>query len=100
VGLRRRSVSTLTLVGIACLLAVRIAATTIVVPHGWAATYYANADFLGDPERSTEFRGDRWTRIDRRLDFVANTFPLHFLNELRFNFSPERHAPPFSAVYR
>ena len=95
----RRTSSGLVAVAVG-LLVVRAGAAQLAIPKGWATTYYANTEFQDPAERSTEFRDSRWTRIDGRLDFVANTFPLHFLNELRFNFTPERRAPGFSAVSR
>ena len=82
------------------LLGLRLLAAPSILPTGWAATYYRNAEFKGNSERSTEFRDTRWTRIERAVDHVASTFPLHFFNDLAFNFALDRRAPPFSAVYR
>jgi hypothetical protein len=65
---------------------------------GW---YFDNSRFQGDPEQSTEFRGEPWTRRERELAFGGDEFPVYFLNDVqRFNFfGPEaerRRTLPFS----
>jgi hypothetical protein len=87
----------------ALLLAVtllKVSASALTPATGWATSLYANDRFDGAPERSTEFRSREWTRIDSRLDFSGSRFPLHFFNDLRYNFDPHRQAPPFSATSR
>lgn len=81
------------------LVAGKLVLLPLVLPTGWAGSYYAN-DAFGPPlERSVEFRSSAWTRLERRLWLVGNEFPLHFFNETRFNFLKERTNLPFSAVY-
>lgn len=70
---------------------------------GLRARYYANDVAAGAHERSTEFRGAAFTRIDERIDFVPGRrdFPLAFFNDnSRFNFylpgQPQRHRLGFS----
>jgi hypothetical protein len=56
---------------------------------GFRARYFANESGTGTHERSTEYPGDAFTRIDRKLDFDPNRVqvPLPFFNESnRFNF--------------
>lgn len=65
---------------------------------GW---YFDNSRFQGEPERSTEFLGEPWTRRERELFFGGDEFPVYFLNDVqRFNFyGPEaekRRNLPFS----
>ena len=81
------------------LLVFKVALAAFAPASGWAGAYFANDAFRGGLERSTEFRSRRWTRLDGRLDFSGSRFPLHFLNNLRFNNDPNREAPPFSVVY-
>jgi len=81
------------------LLLVKIAVAPLVLPAGWAARYYTNAKFEGAYEQSLDFRGQPWTRIDRRLDFKAATFPLHFFNSVRYNFAPARRSADLSVQY-
>ncbi len=73
---------------------------------GFRARYFANAEASGSPERSTEFRDDTYTRVDRRLDFAlgATELPLAFFNDIaRFNFhdpaGPRRRWLEFSAAW-
>jgi hypothetical protein len=70
---------------------------------GLRARYYANDTATGAHERSTEFRGAAFTRIDERIDFVPGRrdFPLAFFNDnSRFNFyragEPQRDRLAFS----
>ena len=79
------------------LLIGRVVAAVWTLPAGWQASYFASPDLSGTVEMSTEWRATDWTRIDRRIDFRGNSFPLHFNNELRYNWHPAKHMPPFSA---
>ena len=65
-----------------------VAGAAIPGRGGFRARYFTNAAATGAHERSTEFRGEAFTRIDRRLDFGAdrNQAPLPFFNEGWFNF--------------
>jgi hypothetical protein len=55
-------------------------------PAGWQAAYFANPTFSPPHERSSDFRGLDATRIDREIDFAGDRFPLHYLNERRFEY--------------
>ncbi|HEX8028212.1 MAG TPA: glycosyltransferase family 39 protein [Vicinamibacterales bacterium] len=71
-------------------LASVIASLAVPGAPGVYARYYATAAVGGTHERSTEFRADGFTRVDRRLDFVRGRrdFPLAFFNDhARFNFT-------------
>jgi hypothetical protein len=81
------------------LLLLKVAIVPFVLPTGWAARYFTNDRFAGAHERSIDFRGEPWTRLERALQFEGDTFPLHFFNRLKFNFTPDRRSPAFSAVY-
>lgn len=78
-----------TLVVAALLAMTYVAGAAIPGDTGFRARYFANAAASGPHERSTEFRGEAFTRIDRRLDFSPDgpEVPLPFINESnRFNF--------------
>ncbi len=73
---------------------------------GFTARYFAGLDTSVPFERSTEFKGRDFTRIDRVLDFQAARaeFPLPFFNDLaRFNFylpqQPNRESLPFAVIW-
>lgn len=77
-------------------------------PRGFDARYYANADFAGVPEASTEPSTDRMvTRVDDRLEFGPERdrdLPVDFLNDVnRFNFylpnQPDRATLPVSVSW-
>lgn len=54
--------------------------------YGLEAAYYANDKFGNEPEGSTLLPGVGYTRIDERLDFGSDEFPLYFFNDSeRFN---------------
>jgi dolichyl-phosphate-mannose-protein mannosyltransferase len=79
---------------------------TLLVPRGFAATYFANAEFAPPFERGTEPAGRSVTRTDRRLSFlgVDGDLPVYFFNDTRrFNFylptQPTRESLPVSAVW-
>jgi hypothetical protein len=90
---------TTVLCGVVCaLIAVKVVLWTAAPSYGLAASYYARARFGGEPERSTEHRGNAFTRIDRALD---GNLALHFFNDVeRFNFleegDPDRATLPFA----
>jgi hypothetical protein len=68
------------------LAALKTAAGVTPPATGWLGRYYANANFAGDPWRSTEFaRLAGATRIDPAIDFRDDYLPLYFLNEADFN---------------
>jgi hypothetical protein len=76
----------------------KVALVALTPTTGWATSLYASDRFEGSRELSTEFRSTEWTRLDSRLDYSGSRFPLHFFNDLKYNFHPNRHSPPFSAV--
>jgi hypothetical protein len=75
---------------VAILLTVTYAAGAAIPGEGgFRARYFANAAATGSHERSIEFPGSAFTRIDRQLDFDADRreFSLPFFNDnSRFNF--------------
>ena len=77
-------------------------AVAIAVPQlGWLTTYYANDQFTPPARKSIEFHVPGATRIDRQIAFVDTSFPVHFFNDLDFNFGFRREATePFSALWR
>ena len=89
---------------VAILLATtHLAGAAIPGAPGLRARYFANAEGSGAHERSTEFRGDAFTRIDRELNFApqARQVPLPFFNDnSRFNFykvgEPQRRGLAFA----
>src|SRR5215210_4884130 len=46
--------------------------------YGLEASYYANEKFGNEPEGSTLLPGVGYTRIDERLEFGSDEFPLYF----------------------
>lgn len=76
------------------LLVVKLVLGALLVERGFAASYYANDSWTPPVERSLDFRRGDVTRIDRRIAFGNDDqpdLPLHFFNELRFNyFQPDQ----------
>jgi hypothetical protein len=79
-----------------------------IVPDsgGFTARYFAGTDTSQAFERSTEFKGREFSRIDRTLTFepVRAEFPLPFFNDLgRFNFylphQPNRESMAFAVLW-
>src|SRR4051794_3813863 len=66
-------------------LALKLAlGTTAIVPRGFSARYYANANFSGPAERGTEPADSSFTRTDHRLRFGIEgepDVPLAFFND-------------------
>lgn len=80
---------------VAC--ALKLALAIGATPSGWVARYYANEAFQPPLERSTDYKADDRTRVDRTIDFSDTTFPVHFFNEYRFNHGFRReYTDPFS----
>jgi hypothetical protein len=84
------------------LAALKLAMAVAAPTYGLEASYYVKTGTAPVPERSTEFPNLAATRLDRRLSFEAEGFPLYFLNDnVRFNFyrdnEPDRSRLPFSA---
>jgi hypothetical protein len=94
------------LAGALALLAILKLATGLVAPsYGLAASYFAKPGAFAPPERSTDFVGVGTTRVDRSLNFVDDTFPLHFFNDnLRFNYyhqnEPDRQSLAFAVRWQ
>jgi hypothetical protein len=84
----------------------KLVAASVAPPVGLTATYWANVDSRGVPERSTDFPHLAGaTRIDPALDFQGPAFPVHFFNDAeRFNLpadaSPARDQLPFSVLWQ
>jgi hypothetical protein len=72
-------------VAMAALAAARILIAGAATPPGWVARYYANERWLGTPEWSADFRRADATRIDSRISFRDDTFPVHYLNDITFS---------------
>ncbi|MFA5908640.1 MAG: glycosyltransferase family 39 protein [Vicinamibacterales bacterium] len=89
-------------------VAIKLAALFLIVPHGFAATYYANAAFAPPHESALHFRNSTLTRTDALLAFGGPgrpDLPLHFFNDFtRFNFyqrgDPDRRSLPFSVAWQ
>lgn len=107
-GSHGRGVVTRSVVFVAAALLLKIVlGTTVLVPRGFEARYYANATFSEPVESGAESPAAGITRIDHRLRFGgdrAPDVPLAFLNELRFNYyketDPDRKALPFSVAWQ
>lgn len=86
---------------IAATIGVKLAVAAVTPASGWIAEYYANDRFARPRERSTDFRDLDATRIDRQLSFDEDEFPVHFFNDLRFNFGFKREVTEaFSVRWR
>jgi hypothetical protein len=72
------------------LLVARVILGLPSTPSGWTARYFANDQWAGTPEWSSDYRNPAATRIDRRIDFRDNTFPAHYLNDYEFNYGDRR----------
>lgn len=87
---------------VAVLCAGKLAVAIAAPAYGLQASYYAKPGSSDPFERSTEFPGLTATRLDQRLDFQGDSFPLYFLNDnVRFNYyrddEPDRATLPFAA---
>lgn len=88
-------------------VAIKLAALFLLVPHGFAATYFANAGFEPPHARALHFRNPASTRTDALLSFGRpgrSDLPLHFFNDFtRFNFyqrgDPDLRSLPFSVAW-
>src|SRR5258708_9453379 len=81
----RRSVVVAAAVAMAALLLGRIVTSAATERHGWVARYFANDNWSGAPEWSSDFRMPDATRIDDRIAFKDDTLPAHYLNDPAFN---------------
>ena len=103
----RRSALPWSGVAIALVLKV-VVGLSVLVPHGFAARYYANTNFAGQIEPSTEPADEAFSRTDHRLRFGIDDqpdVPLAFFNDQeRFNFYREndrdRNTLPFSVTWQ
>jgi hypothetical protein len=69
--------------------------------EGWLAWYSPNGDFRAPHAVSTDFPGLDATRVDTRLAFQDDRFPVHFFNEASFNRGIRREvSEAFSARWR
>ncbi len=93
-------------IGVALL--VKIAAgTTLLVPRGFDARYYANDVSKAPIQPSAESWDASFTRVDRRLRFGVDgspDVPVAFFNDLRYGFfretDPKREGLPFSIMWQ
>jgi len=88
------------------LVVVKTALAGMLVDRGFEARYYPNDAWSAPHARSSEFGSERYTRIDRQIAFGAEgrpDLPLHFFNELGFNYyrptEPARERLPYSVVW-
>jgi hypothetical protein len=72
-------------VALTVLIAGKIAIASLVPTPGWKGSYFAATDFSGPVRHSTDFPRLDATRIDRRIAFRDDFFPVYFLNEADFN---------------
>lgn len=84
----------------------KLALGGVFIDRGFAAHYYANDSWTPPAERSIEFPGEPFTRRDERLAFDPDGrphLPLHFFNDLRFNFyrpeEPQRDRLAYSVEW-
>lgn len=75
---------------LALALGVRTIVSISVQPSGWLASYYANDNWRGTPEWSSDFRWSHATRVDREIAFEQGLFPVHYLNGPRFTEGNQR----------
>src|SRR5262249_5258134 len=80
------------------LIGLKLALWYLAPSYGLAASYYPRARISGTPERSTEYRGVPYTRVEQSP--AQNGFALHFFNDVeRFNYyeapDPDRQSLPF-----
>lgn len=85
------------------LTAAKVLAGMLLVTPGLSARYYANAEWAAPVERSVDLRSHDITRRDRRIAFggpAQPDLPVHFFNDLRFNFlQPDRTLLPYSVQW-
>ena len=82
-------------------IAMKLMLAAVVPQSGWLAEYFANDRFEPPVQRSLDFRGLNATRIDRQLSFADKQFPVHFFNDVSFNFGFRREVTePFSVYWR
>jgi hypothetical protein len=84
---------------ILAMIALKLVLWYVAPTYGLAATYYARARISGEAERSTEYRGGPYTRLDREPGRPG--FAIHFFNDVeRFNYyeppDPNRNSLPFA----
>lgn len=83
------------------LIGARLALSFTAGDTGWRGAYFANDAWSGQPEWSSDFRFGDATRIDRRLQFGAGEFPVHYLNGYRFVEGESREVSlPMSVEWR
>ena len=89
------------------LVVAKLALGGVFVDRGLAAQYYANDTWTPPVERSAELREPGVTRHEERLAYGAAgqpDLPLHFFNDLRFNFiepgDPKEDRLAYSAEWR
>jgi hypothetical protein len=92
---------------LAVLAVAKVALAGVFVDRGFTARYYSNDTWSAPVERSVEFPGRDFTRRDERLVFGVPgmaDLPLHFFNDLRFNYflpdHPRRDRLPYSIEWR
>ena len=82
-------------------IAIKLILAAVVPQSGWLAEYFTNDRFEPPVRRSLDFRGLNATRIDRQLSFSDTQFPVHFFNDVSFNFGFRREVTePFSVHWR
>jgi hypothetical protein len=85
----------------AALLLGRIVTSAATERHGWVARYFANDNWSGAPEWSSDFRMPDATRIDDRIAFKDDALPAHYLNDPAFNRGIRREvSEPMSVDWR
>lgn len=86
---------------IVAVLFVKVVLALVAPQSGWLANYYANDRFAPPVEVSLDYRSLDATRIDRQLSFGEDQFPVHFFNNVGFNFGVKREVTePFSVQWR
>ena len=86
---------------IVLLIIARVALGSMSTPHGWTASYFANEQWAGPPEWSSDFRRADTTRLDRVVSFKNDTFPAFYLNDFQFNRGDRRDSTePMTVEWR
>ena len=100
-GLAAASLSFLPGAFVGLLISARLLLSLTGGESGWRGAYFANGSWSGQPEWSSDFRFSDATRIDRRLQFGAGDFPVHYLNGYRFlEGDPRDVSQPMSVEWR
>lgn len=91
--------------GLAVASGLKLGLVALALPYGLTAEYRADGNPGTPVERSTEWRIEGATRVDRTPSLSGDAFPVSFFNDLRrFNYfrpsEPRRDLLPFAVTWR